>query len=82
MCNKIWKQKTIIIIALGMNEFFCVLRCSYTKEMWDTLQTTYEGATEVKWLEWTQWPWVLIFFKWNLKKIFRKWKHNLFFLIT
>ncbi|CAJ2652972.1 unnamed protein product [Trifolium pratense] len=42
------KAKTIISIALSMDEFYRVSNCSTAKEMWDTLQVTHEGTPEVK----------------------------------
>ena len=42
------KVKNIITSALGMNEYFRVSNCKNTKKMWDTLQVTYEGTTDVK----------------------------------
>ena len=42
------KAKNIITSALGMDEFFRVSNCKNAKEMWDTLQVTYEGTTDVK----------------------------------
>jgi len=31
-----------------MDEYFRVSNCKNAKEMWDTLQVTYEGTTNVK----------------------------------
>ena len=31
-----------------MDEYFRVSNCKNAKEMWDTLQVTYEGTTDVK----------------------------------
>jgi len=42
------KAKNIITYALGMNEYFRVSNCKNVKEMWDTLQVTHEGTTDVK----------------------------------
>ena len=42
------KAKNIITFALGMDEYFRVSNCKNAKEMWDTLQVTYEGTTDVK----------------------------------
>lgn len=42
------KAKTIIATALGLNNVLCVSHIETTKEMWDTLQVTHEGTTEVK----------------------------------
>ena len=42
------KSKNIITSALGIDEYFRVSNCKNAKEMWDTLQVTHEGATDVK----------------------------------
>ena len=42
------KAKNIITFALSMDEYFRVSNCKNAKEMWDTLQVTYEGTTDVK----------------------------------
>ena len=42
------KAKNIITFALVMDEYFRVLNCKNEKEMWDTLQVTHEGITDVK----------------------------------
>ena len=42
------KAKNIITSALGMDEYFRVSNCKNAKEMWDTLQVTHEGTTNVK----------------------------------
>ena len=42
------KAKNIIISALGIYEYFRVSNCTNAKEMWDTLQLTHEGTTDVK----------------------------------
>jgi len=42
------KAKNIITSALGMDEYFRVSNCKNAKEMWDTLQVTHEGTTDVK----------------------------------
>ena len=42
------KAKNIITSALGMDEYFRVSNCKSAKDMWDTLQVTYEGTTDVK----------------------------------
>jgi len=41
------KAKNIITSALGMYEYFRVSNCKNGKEMWDTLQVTHEGTTDV-----------------------------------
>ena len=40
--------KNIITIALNSDEFFRISQCSSAKEMWDTLEVTYEGTNDVK----------------------------------
>ena len=40
--------KNIITTALNMDEFFRVSQCSSAKEMWDILEVTHEGTTDVK----------------------------------
>ena len=42
------KAKNIITFALGIDEYFRVSNCTNAKEMWDTLQLTHEGTTDVK----------------------------------
>jgi len=42
------KAKNIITSALGMDEYFRVSNCKSAKDMWDTLQVTHEGTTNVK----------------------------------
>ena len=42
------KVKNIITSALGIDEYFRVSNCKNAKEIWDTLQVTYEGTTSVK----------------------------------
>ena len=42
------KAKNIITSTLGIDEYFRVSNCSNAKEMWDTLQLTHEGTTDVK----------------------------------
>jgi len=42
------KAKNIITYALCMNEYFRVSNYKNAKEMWDTLQVTHEGKTDVK----------------------------------
>jgi len=40
--------KNIITSALNMDEFFRVSQCNSAKEMWDTLEVTHEGTSDVK----------------------------------
>ena len=40
--------KNIITFALCMDEYFSVSDCKNAKKMWDTLQVTHEGTTDVK----------------------------------
>jgi hypothetical protein len=42
------KAKTIIIFALGNDEFPRISSCKTAKEMWDVLKVTQEGTDEVK----------------------------------
>ncbi|XP_073219676.1 uncharacterized protein [Cicer arietinum] len=42
------KAKNIITFSLSADEFFRVSNCKTAKEMWDTLQETHEGTTDVK----------------------------------
>jgi len=42
------KAKNIITYALGIDEYFRVSNCKHAKDMWDTLQVTHEGTTNVK----------------------------------
>lgn len=41
------KDKTIITNTLGLDEFLRVSHCKIVKEVWETLQATHEGTTEV-----------------------------------
>ena len=40
--------KNIITSALNMDDFFRVSQCSSAREMWDILEVTHEGTTDVK----------------------------------
>jgi len=40
--------KNIITSTLNLDEFFRVSQCSSTKEMWDILEVTHEGTTDIK----------------------------------
>ena len=42
------KAKNIIFSALSKNEFHRISQCQSAKEMWDTLQITHEGTSEVR----------------------------------
>ncbi|XP_073224882.1 uncharacterized protein [Cicer arietinum] len=42
------KAKKIITFVLSADEFFRVSNCKTAKEMWDTLQQTHEGTTDLK----------------------------------
>ena len=42
------KAKNIITSALGYDEYFRISNCKTAKEMWDALQVTHEGTSEVK----------------------------------
>ena len=42
------KAKNIITSTLGIDEYFRVSNCTNAKDMWDTLQLTHEGTTNVK----------------------------------
>ena len=42
------KAKNIITSSLSMDEYFTVSNCKNAKEMWDTLEVTHEGTTDVK----------------------------------
>ncbi|XP_045798087.1 uncharacterized protein LOC123892341 [Trifolium pratense] len=42
------KAKNLLQSALGMDEFFRISQCKTAKEIWDTLEVTHEGTTEVK----------------------------------
>uniref|UniRef100_A0A151UF65 Retrovirus-related Pol polyprotein from transposon TNT 1-94 n=1 Tax=Cajanus cajan TaxID=3821 RepID=A0A151UF65_CAJCA len=43
-----YRAKNIITSALSIDEFFRISQCKSTKEMWDTLQVTHEGTSDVK----------------------------------
>jgi len=40
--------KNIITLTLNLDEFFRVSQCSSAKEMWDILEVTHEGTSDVK----------------------------------
>jgi len=40
--------KNIITSALNLDEFFRVSQCSSTKKLWDIVEVTHEGTTDVK----------------------------------
>jgi len=40
--------KNIVTSALNVDEFFRVSQCSSAKEMWDVLEVTHEGTSDVK----------------------------------
>nr|KYP32980.1 Retrovirus-related Pol polyprotein from transposon TNT 1-94 [Cajanus cajan] len=42
------RAKNIITSALSIDEFFRISQCLSAKEMWDTLQVTHEGTSDVK----------------------------------
>jgi len=42
------KAKNIITSALGMDKYFRVSNYKSAKDMWDTLQVTHKGTTDVK----------------------------------
>uniref|UniRef100_A0A151UIR1 UBN2 domain-containing protein n=1 Tax=Cajanus cajan TaxID=3821 RepID=A0A151UIR1_CAJCA len=42
------RAKKIITFALSIDEFFRISQCISAKEMWDTLQVTHEGISDVK----------------------------------
>jgi len=42
------KAKNIITSALWIDEYFRISNCTNTNEIWDTLQLTHEGTTDVK----------------------------------
>nr|KYP31948.1 hypothetical protein KK1_047495 [Cajanus cajan] len=43
-----YRTKNIITSALFIDEFFRISQCKSAKEMWDTLQVTHEGTSDVK----------------------------------
>jgi len=43
-----WLAKNIITSALRCDEFLKISQCSSAKEMWDILEVTHEGTTNVK----------------------------------
>nr|KYP34970.1 hypothetical protein KK1_044012 [Cajanus cajan] len=42
-----YRAKNIITSALSIDEFFRISQCKSAKEMWDTLQVTHEGTSDV-----------------------------------
>jgi len=43
-----WIAKNIITYVLSSDEFFRVSQCNSAKEIWDILEVTHEGTTDVK----------------------------------
>nr|KYP76778.1 hypothetical protein KK1_021034 [Cajanus cajan] len=43
-----YREKNIITSALSIDEFFRISQCKSPREMWDTLQVTHEGTSDVK----------------------------------
>ena len=43
-----WRGRNMIISALGVDEYYRVSHCTSAKEMWDALEISHEGTTEVK----------------------------------
>nr|KYP34086.1 Copia protein [Cajanus cajan] len=43
-----YRTKNIITSALSIDEFFRISQCKSAKEMWDALQVTHEGKSDVK----------------------------------
>ena len=43
-----WRSRNMIISALGVDEYYRVFHCTFAKEMWDALEISHEGTTEVK----------------------------------
>nr|KYP33108.1 hypothetical protein KK1_046074 [Cajanus cajan] len=43
-----YRAKNIITSALSIDEFFRISQCKSANEMWDTLQVTHEGTSDVK----------------------------------
>nr|KYP52978.1 Retrovirus-related Pol polyprotein from transposon TNT 1-94 [Cajanus cajan] len=43
-----YRAKNIITSTLSIDEFFKISQCKSAKEMWDTLQVTHEGTSDVK----------------------------------
>nr|KYP31988.1 hypothetical protein KK1_047440 [Cajanus cajan] len=43
-----YKAKNIITSAMSIVEFFIISQCKSAKEMWETLQVTHEGTSDVK----------------------------------
>nr|KYP32933.1 hypothetical protein KK1_046274 [Cajanus cajan] len=43
-----YRAKNIITSALFIDKFFRISQCKSSKEMWDTLQVTHEGTSDVK----------------------------------
>ncbi|XP_059295647.1 uncharacterized protein LOC132048982 [Lycium ferocissimum] len=46
--KKNYKAKKILVCGIGPDEHNRVSPCSTTKEIWESLQTTHEGTTQVK----------------------------------
>jgi len=41
-------EKNIITSSLNLDDFLKVSKCSLAKEMWDILEVTHEGTSDVK----------------------------------
>lgn len=42
------RAKNIVTSALNRGEFYMILNCETAKKMWDTLQVTHKGTSEIK----------------------------------
>ncbi|XP_075088526.1 uncharacterized protein LOC142170499 [Nicotiana tabacum] len=46
--EKNYRAKKILVCGIGTDEYNRVSACDYAKEIWEALQTTHEGTTQVK----------------------------------
>ncbi|XP_075097787.1 uncharacterized protein LOC142175115 [Nicotiana tabacum] len=46
--DKNYHAKKILVYEIGTDEYNKVSACDTAKEIWEALQTTYEGTTQVK----------------------------------
>ncbi|MCH96094.1 hypothetical protein A2U01_0017077 [Trifolium medium] len=43
-----WKAENMLISALSVDEYYRISHCKTAKEIWDTLDVTFEGTNDVK----------------------------------
>ena len=46
--KKNYKAKKILVCGIGADEYNWISACESTKDIWDCLQTAYEGTKKIK----------------------------------